>query len=297
MEFRGVVADQVLGVMAEYEFFRDWQAGRSGHDRYIDALEAHLPELEERFGGPWIPRFLVSRYPSSFDENVETITRDLHEAGFVGSIPPWDGFEAFRQVMRERYDHAEKCTSINHDEAWVLYNISAAVRPRRLVAIGSYYGYWTAWAMPGVEAADGKAVLIDPDEGDCALAQHNFDRLGHGQRTMVVPRKAEDVLPRMKKQVDMVLLDAAGSHDHPDPTYRGKGIYAHLIGEVFDKLKDGGLLVVHNDYRRDVGGNRLCQAELDEADAQLAPFHEFCAGHFRKCYVAATPDGVGVYLK
>ena len=297
MEYRGPVVDQFTAVLDEYAFFRDWREGRTDYDQYIDALEANGPELEERFGGPWVPRFLASRYPRSFDENTQSIAAELAGLGFIDGGAPSADLTAFRRVMRERYDHAEKCTAINHDEAGVLYHIAMSAQPRRLVAIGSYYGYWTAWAMPGVEAADGKAVLIDPDEGDCALAQSNFDALGYGGRTTVLPRKAEDVLPRMKPGVDLALLDAAGSHEHPDPTYHGKGIYAHLIAGIFDVLAEGGLMVVHNDYRSDVGGNRLCQESLDGADAQLAPFHAFCAEHFGKCYVAATPDGLGVYKK
>jgi len=167
-----------------------------------------------------------------------------------------------------------------------------------MVVIGSYYAFWAIWAMPSVAATDGQAILIDPDAAVCDLAQRNLDALGFGGRAVVRAEKAEDVLPDIEPEsLDMVVLDAAGSSDHPDPTYHGKGIYAFMAPAVFEKLRPGAWLVVHNDYLPDVGANPLAQPILDGNAAQLEAFHAFCDQRFSNHHVAATPDGFGVYRK
>jgi predicted O-methyltransferase YrrM len=129
------------------------------------------------------------------------------------------------------------------------------------------------------------------------LAEKNFAAMGYGDRTTVRAEKAEDLIGEMPDDIDLVLLDAAGSNQHPDPAYRGKGIYAFMVEDVFSKMRDGALMAVHNDYLGDVGVNKLSKPFVDRSVEQLARFHAFCDKHFRKSHVAATPDGFGLYLK
>ena len=166
-----------------------------------------------------------------------------------------------------------------------------------MVVAGAYYGYWAIWAMPGVAAAGGRAILIDPNPAVCALAEKNFRAMGYGDCTTVHAKKAEEVFPEIPAEIELALLDAAGDGKHPDPAYRGKGIYAYLAPGLWERMKPGALLVTHNDYQSGIGANRISRESVERSAAQLAPFHEYMAARCRKSHVAATPDGFGVYLK
>ena len=157
--------------------------------------------------------------------------------------------------------------------------------PLSMIAVGAFYGYWAVWAMPGIKAVGGKALLIDPNPAVCRLAKTNFEKMRYSHFTNVAASKAEDVMPDVDEQADLVLLDASGAHDSRNHAYRGKGIYSFLIEPIWQKMADGGLLVVHND-----------KPATGKGDV-LKGFHEFCADHFHHSFYAPTPEGIGIYIK
>ncbi len=293
----GPVAEKLQSILCGFEIYRDYQSGKISHSEYVRGLESNAEELEEALGGPRNLRLLASRYPSDFDRHADEILAEWMSKGLVSETPSNEPLEDLRERMSSRFSFGEFTTYIHPDEARLAYLVSMARPPKRLVVIGSYFGYWAIWAMPGVEKADGKAMLIDPNPEVCALAEGNFKSMGYGDRTTVRADKAEDILDEMLEEIDLVLLDAAGSFQHPDPAYRGKGIYAFMVEGVFSRMRDGGLMAVHNDYLADVGVNKLSKPFVDRSVEQLARFHEFCDSHFKKSHVAATPDGFGLYLK
>jgi len=298
MSSTGPVSDHIQAALSEFPVYRDYQAGKISHEQYVDGLEARAAEIEERLGNARHLRLVASRYPADFDRHAGDVFAALLAKGFVSENPPVEAFSKFRETVFSSYDHGENRTFIHPDEARLVYFLSMARKPQLMVAIGAYYGYWAIWAMPGVAAAGGRAILIDPNPAVCALAEKNFRALGFGERTTVRAKKAESVSPGLKPDsVDLVLLDAAGGKDNPDPAYHGKGIYAFMIEGVYDKMRDGALLVTHNDYQPGIGSNRLSQPIVERSARQLERFHAFCRQRFRKSHVAPTPDGFGVYLK
>ncbi|MCX7012182.1 MAG: class I SAM-dependent methyltransferase [Candidatus Sumerlaeota bacterium] len=293
----GPMSDTILAALAEYEPYRELRAGKIAREEFLNRLEASPGGLEQRLGNARHIWFLASRYPADFDRQSDEIFAQLRADGIVAGQPSVAEFEAFRRRLLAIWDHGENRTFIHPDEARVLYFLSMAKKPKRMVAIGCYYGYWAIWAMPGVAAGDGRATLIDPNPAVTALAEKNFKAMGFGERTEVVTAKAETLFAGMDADIDMVLLDANGGRDNPDPNYHGKGIYAFMMEGIYDKMVDGALLVVHNDYRPNIGSNRLAQKFLDNLASKLDRFHAFVDSRFRKGRVTPTPDGLGVYLK
>ena len=281
----GPAVDYIQAVLSKFPAYREYRSGRISREQYVERLEAQAAELRQRLGKFTHLYDLAISYPADFDTQAEEIFSTLLAQGFVPEQPAVAPFNQFRQRILASYDHGRYHTYIHPDEARLLYFISMARKPRHMVAIGSFYGYWAAWAMPGVQAAGGEALLVDPNREVCALAEENLRKLGFADRTIVRAEKAETVLPTMDGQVELALLDATGPPDHPDPAYRGKGIYGFLIKDIFAIMRDGALLVVHND------------SLPENDDVSLESFHAFCRDHFRKQLVAPTPEVFGVYLK
>lgn len=281
----GPVSDHVQAVLSKFPVYRDYCAGRISRAQYLAGLDEQADEIRSRLGDSDHLVRLASLYPPDFDTAADEIFEALLADGFVSERPPTQAFDAYRERVLAAYDHGARHTYIHPDDARLLYFLSTAVKPRRMVVVGSYYGYWAVWAMPAVQAAGGEAVLIDPDAEVCALAEQNFRTLGFADSAVVRAQTAEAVFPNIPPGVDMALLDAAGSGEHPDPAYHGKGIYGFLVEDIFDRMNDGALLVVHND---EVAG---------ASRRPLERFHAFCRDNFRAQHVAETPEGFGIYLK
>ena len=293
----GPVCERLLATLSEIPLFCDYRDGRITQDEYLAGLQARREELEHRLGGPRQLGLLASRFPRDMANHPLELFSDLRAQGFVNGEPDAAAYAEFRERMAEEYDHGENRTFIQHDEGGLAYLIAMDKRPKHMVTIGSYYGYWAVWAMPGVEAGDGDAALIDPNPKVCELAEKNFAALGYGERTAVLNARGEDVVDQLPDGIDLVLLDAAGGREHPDPRYHGKGIYALLATSVFPKMADRALLLAHNDYRSPVGVNPLSRPYIERSTKQLELFHSFCDDHFRRGMVLDTPDGFGVYMK
>ncbi|MCD6507011.1 class I SAM-dependent methyltransferase [Candidatus Poribacteria bacterium] len=292
----GPIVRHVIAALSSYEVFRDYRSGRIPYEDYLNWLEANAEDLERAVGGRRTLRFLASRYPPDFEANAEAIFEDLLREGFIQDRPDRNKFKRFRSSMEELFDHDGLRTYIHPDEAQLAYMLSMAVKPKRMVAMGSYYGYWAIWALPGVSEGRGEALLIDPNPGVCDLAERNLKRLGYDKIAAVIRDKAENVIPDLPADVDLAMLDADGDHSYPS-IYRGKGIYALLAELIAPRMKEGGLLIVHNDYLPEVGANRLSKPFLEPLCSRIELFHEVCRRHFSRGYVAPTPDGFGVYRR
>ncbi len=288
----GPISDYVLDALAGLAAHGDYRAGRITRAEYAAALDTHADELLPRLDGRRGLLEVAKDYPPDFDASADAILESLVADGILPALPDAP-FDEFRARMRADYDHNTRRTSIHPDDARLAYFISMAVQPKRLLVVGSYYGYWAVWAMPGVAAASGHAVLVDPDREVSALAERNFDALGYGACSTVHAKVAEDVFPDIEPGLNLVLLDAAGSGDHPDPAYHGKGIYGFLVEPIYELMRDGALLVVHNDAPHDASPD----GDGDEREPELDRFHTFCREHFRNHRVPDTVAGFGVYLK
>ena len=281
----GPACDYVTQTLEEFSFFREYRRGVISRETYIAELRTNAREVDEAFEGDESYRGMAAKYPADFDSHADEIYRELVTRGMLEDVPSSSDLDAFRERIESEYDHGKRHTFIHHDEARLVYRISKSVRPEFMLAIGSYYGYWAVWAMPGVVDGNGSAVLIDPDPEVCAMARENLSRLGYGDTAKVECARAEEVLARTNRHANLVLLDASGSQEHPDSSYHGKGIYGHLISAIHGNMTPGGVLAVHND--------RVSGRQPDP----LERFHEFCAGHFNMSFTANTPEGFGVYVK
>jgi predicted O-methyltransferase YrrM len=159
---------------------------------------------------------------------------------------------------------------------------------RRIVEVGTAYGYSTAWMALG-QPADGTIVTIDPDRARTELARGWWREAGFGDdRITVIGEKALDAFaaadPALAGPFDMAFIDAL------KPEY----------GDYLDALIDGrltpGALVVADNV---LWSGRVARQDGAGADdASTAALRRLCERVLRDDRFTATilPVGDGLLI-
>jgi caffeoyl-CoA O-methyltransferase len=130
----------------------------------------------------------------------------------------------------------ERIPILARDAARVLGALAAG--RRRVVEVGTAYGYSTLWLALG-QPADGTIVTIDPDAGRTAIARGFWREAGISDtRIVVVNRPALEAFADSEASLagpfDLAFIDAL------KPEYEG------YLEAVVPRLVPGGLLVADN---------------------------------------------------
>ena len=108
-----------------------------------------------------------------------------------------------------------------------------AVKPRRILEIGTAIGYSTIW-MARALAEEAELVTIEKDEDMYLAARENFQVAGLGEKIRPKFGDALEVLPLLGGEFDFVFIDAA------------KGQYLNYLELVLDQVPGGGLIIADN---------------------------------------------------
>ena len=157
---------------------------------------------------------------------------------------------------------------------------------RRIVEIGTAYGYSTLWMALG-QPADGTIVTIDPDRERTDLARGWWRQAGVGdERITVVNAPALDAIgsdPALAGPFDMVFIDAL------KPEYEG------YLAALSDRLLPGALVAADNVlWSGRVSGTRPAAAD----DANTAALRAFDAAVLADARFTSTilPVGDGLLI-
>lgn len=115
----------------------------------------------------------------------------------------------------------------------LLFLLARAVGARRVVELGSGFGYSAAWflrAMP----QDGRLVFIDRSQENADLARRFFERMGCADRVDLHVGEALEILPALEGPFDIIFNDI------------DKAQYPTAFLRSIFKLKQGGLLISDN---------------------------------------------------
>ncbi|AXW64115.1 methyltransferase (plasmid) [Ralstonia solanacearum] len=293
MNFTGPIFDLVDGVLHDEPDYRGFRAGTRTRAEFSDFLERTRGKLVSR-GVPANDVHFAKRYPVSFDAVIEHAFDTLAPTGLA---VPRDVSRISAQVaanIGSDFDHGGFGTYIYPEEGRLLLAIALAARPARTVFLGSYYGYWAAWALPAIAACGGSAVLVDPDPVAAAVSRRSLARLYPDARVEVVCATGEQYLSGAAGPFDLVVLDAELPRDHADPTRRGKGIYAHLLRAVLPHLAEHSLLVCHNILFRDHSGCAFFDDVIARNQDELGAFRTLLSGEYDFFVELPTTEGVGV---
>jgi len=154
-----------------------------------------------------------------------------------------NGMESFlRRVLRpaggflaemEADARARRIPVALPETAALLRWLSAALRPARVLEIGTAVGYSAALLASGQPEA-GILDTIELDAGRAREARSNFEQLGLSGRVRVLEGDARDILPCLSMPYDLVFVDAA------------KGQYPEMLPDLIRLVAEGGTLASDN---------------------------------------------------
>lgn len=241
--------------------------------------------------------FLTSlRMPPDEAQFVQDCLYHLQSTGLLHStLYNESAFQSYRQRVYASIDHDRYRTYIFPEEEQLLYALTQILRPKSVVLLGSFYGYWGLWAMPAVQEVGGIAYFVDLDPKVSALAARNLKSLGYENHAEVIVGDAVEFLRREALSFDLAVLDAEGPRWHPWKTYRGKSVYFPISEALLPRTAARFVLICHNVLLttsfRDAATDRL----LHQNRLQLSRFLELVRTEFPFGAEYSSTEGIGIY--
>lgn len=242
----GPVFDAMHDALHGLPFYDAYRRGALARAAFVEAL-GRDPSIFEGAGLRPHDVPFARRLPSDERACVDQILRDLQARGLLPARAYDErGHAQHARQVAARFDHGGRRTYIYPEEARLLFALVELLRPREVVFLGSYYGYWAIWALPGLRAHGGRATLVDVDPEVARLSAANIAALGYEDVARVVVGDAREVLDTLERPIDLAVVDAECPPDHPDPELRGKRIYHPLLVRTLPRLRDDATLLWHN---------------------------------------------------
>ena len=242
----GTIYREVMRRASHLQLVKEYLSGKISRDKYQSELYQNREMLcTLGINNWWLG--LLARFPRDQWQSTVLLLNQLYAEGLIKSPEPdMRSFNLFEQLVEQTFKHLpDRYTSIFPEECRVAHALSSAIRPRSVFVAGSYYGYLAVWLVPGL-AENGKMVCCDIDPSVSRLARQNIAALGADDKVDVICEDAERLLTDASDPIDLLVLDAYGSFDHPDSQYHGKAIYAPLIKAALPRLHEKSFLLVHN---------------------------------------------------
>jgi len=163
----------------------------------------------------------------------------------------------------------------------LLYLLAKATKARRVLEMGSGFGYSGFWFAKAV-GTRGKVVCIDASAENEQLAQSYFKRGRIVNRVEFHVGDALKMVDKIDGDFDIVFLDIEKA-DYPRALKKGMG-----------KLRRGGLLIADNTLRK----GKIFDKRPDEATAGILTFNRMLYAS-KDLFTSIIPlrDGVSISLK
>lgn len=137
-------------------------------------------------------------------------------------------------LNRETNMKVEKAVMLSgHLQGAFLSMFSKAIKPRRILEIGTYTGYSALCLAKGL-TDDGQLYTIDVNEELQEIAERHFTASGMADKIRYLIGNAHEIVPTLAGSFDLVFIDA----DKPG--------YAAYFDAVIDKVVPGGFILADN---------------------------------------------------
>ncbi len=275
----GPAYQDIIKKIGHMAFMQDYFNGKLSQGTFVEMVDSNHALLKNAGLSDWWIQ-LLRRFPSNPKGHTQQLFTELYHQQILPAMDLDDEpFNAYWTDVEKVFVHLpDRFTTIFPEEIRMAYEVSIAIKPKHIVVAGSYYAYLAVWLIKGL-AKDGQMVCIDIDPDVCALAERNIKALGALDRVRIVCKDAEMVLKDEEQPIDLLVVDAYGSHTHPDPRYHGKAIYGPLIKAALPRLHKGSFVMAHN-------------AEAGASD--LAEFYQ-ALQHASFSMLFPTTDNMGVF--
>ena len=120
-----------------------------------------------------------------------------------------------------------------HIQGKVLEMISALLKPKRILEIGTYTGYSALCLAKGL-VTDGELHTIELRPDDATIAKDYFKRSLYNNKLILHQGDARAIIPTLKEEWDIVFIDA------------DKVSYIDYYELVLPRLKQNGLIIADN---------------------------------------------------
>jgi caffeoyl-CoA O-methyltransferase len=162
----------------------------------------------------------------------------------------------------------------------LLQVLVAALRPRRVVEVGTAIGFSTLW-MATALLQGGRIQTIDPDRGRTDRARAFWRRAGVEDRIEVLNQPALEALPRLEPGIDFAFIDAL------KPEY---GAYLDLL---LPRMRPGGMVTADNL----LWSGRVAAGVEDENTSALRAFNQrFTSDPRLSATIVPVGDGIGIAI-
>ena len=290
----GPVFDLAYSVLKDHIEYRKFCSGEVSRAEFADFLDSIAPMLVEA-GLPAEDVHFAKRYPASASAFVDGKLAALHQARVLPSADYNRGwYQQLAAEIQGNHDHGPFRTYIYPEEARLLFAFADIVRPKSVMFLGSYYGYWAHAALAAVVKNGGRAVLIDPDPRAQEVARRNVERVGLQGAVEFAITTGEAYLANPCTLYDFVVLDAEGPRTHPDPEQRGKAIYGRLLRHALPHMASGAYLVCHNILFEDIAGCPYFDRIIARNHDELGPFMDLVRREFLEFIECTSTEGVGI---
>lgn len=158
---------------------------------------------------------------------------NINEKGveeYIRSIIPLK--ESFLMEI-EKYAEINHVPIIHPEVAQLIRVLIKISKPKRILEIGTAVGY-SALVMANAMNKDGKIITIEKRDDMIDIAKKNIYDNGYSNMIEIIKGEAEEVLPNISDEFDLIFIDAA------------KGHYMEFFPHCIRNLVDGGIIVSDN---------------------------------------------------
>jgi predicted O-methyltransferase YrrM len=128
----------------------------------------------------------------------------------------------------------ELLLSVGRDVGMLLYLLSTGAQSRRILELGTSYGYSTVWLAAAARATGGKVTSLELKEFKIEQARQALTRAGLSTRVEFHAGDCLDTLQTLSGPFDFVLLDV------------WKDLYLPCFDLVHPKLAPGAVIIADN---------------------------------------------------
>lgn len=142
-----------------------------------------------------------------------------------------------------KIDHSERMLAITKDTGIFYNTLLRAIKPKRILEIGTSSGYSTLWFAEAIMNQKSKIITIEENPNKIKMATNNFQKAGVSKIIQIKQGNAKQVLSQMlsefkksrtEKYFDFVFIDA------------DKEQYLFYFDVALQMLKKDGIIAADN---------------------------------------------------